>query len=449
MRDIIPLSLEVIHSLREAGFATVLVGETSWIFKSPLGQSYLEACYDAAARIESFVRLFITGASDQITPRMYDLIEEHHDNGVSVFAITEETIREHNLPVVDFGLWDRRYLMVIHPIPGEETAANLEVQVGGHQAEFYQRLSEDLTALATPWSQFKQDLCRPLNPSWSSVLPSRAGHPIPVGPSDYDVEVIWSLSSESLGGSSARVLVLGYTAKLVDFFVAKGCQVTVLDIGYYSPHYGEDPVRFIQGNWLTWRGDEEPPFDAIVGDDAINNLASWQYHLFFRNVASLLKPRGVLAMRAHCQYEPLEGLPTFEETFSALRDAEEKGTLNKQFVYVKTWPMFLSADFYDARSQTFDMREWDRRVSELGTTHSALKLGYPLKQSCLEYTELVEYARPWFNVSGAVPVDQGYASLDERFNSLYRIVSFIESDWLLSGQAPVSTASGRQAAYKA
>jgi len=433
LEDVPRLSLEVIDSLENEGFATVVVGHTDQFFDTEAGEEYLRRCYDAAKRIKgTFTRLFIARDFVDVTPRIYDIMERHVKKKINVLVATSADLIANGLdPENDFGVWDRHCLMQMRAKPGI-LAARLHVYVGGQEVDVAINNSLKMSQCAKTWIEFVAQFCRPPNENeWLDLLPRFQAFPPPAGPSLNDVAKLWELSRGN-GGRHDNILVLGYTKAIVDYFAQQDCKrVDILDIGLFRPRTYSNKVSFFQGNWLTWIPDQVLQYDIIAGDDILNNLNVWQCHLFFRNMATLLRPSGMLVMRASGQYSRQSmGYPGFQETLNELKALVP---VKEELLIAKLWPMFHSRDFYNERTRSFDLREWNKRLKQAEPSAFAktgdmttLRLHYPLTQTSLPLSQILKYAGTWFDLVEQAPVDKSYTDLSNGFEDFYRILCFMK-----------------------
>lgn len=434
--DVPDLSLKVIESLKDEGFASVVVGETDQFFDTDAGKEYLSKCYDAAKRVPgTFTRLFIVRDFVDITPRLYDIIENHVKEQIKVLVTTRDELAENGInPLCDIGIWDRHCLMELKAKP-ETLSAKLDLQVGGPKVDVAFKKCLKMSRIAKTWEQFKDELCKPVNESeWADLLPKFQSFPAPAGPSLNDVIKMWELACDS-GSRPRNVLVIGYTQKIVEYFVEQGCQkVDVLDIGVFHPRRRIPNASFFQGNWLTWTKPEGYYYDVVVGDDVLSNLGVWQYHIFFRRMSTFLQSSGTLIMRVTCQCGKKPNSPFGFQT--TLDELKESIPVKEDFLIAKLWPMFHSSEFYNPRRKSFDLRDWNRRLkqaepnafSKTGGDMTTLRLDYPLELTSLPLSEILQYASRWFDLVEQQPVDKSYTDFSPEFTDFYRFLSFVRTE---------------------
>lgn len=433
LQDVPKLSLDVIESLRNEGFATVVVGDTDQFFSTDRGKKYLSKFYEATKRITgTFTRLFIIRDFVDVTPRLYDIMERHGKEGINVLVATSDELTANGLdPQADFGIWDRHCLMQMKAQPGI-LSAKLDVQVGGPKVDVALKKCLKMSQLARTWSEFNDEFCRPMNErAWLDLLPKFRRFPAPAGPSHNDVIKMWELACSN-GSCPENVLVLGYTQEIVDYLVEQSCKrVNVVDIGVFQPRGYATKVSFFQGNWLIWEQPQGFIYDVIVGDDILTNLGVWQVHIFFRNMSKLLSPSGILVMRTIGQYSkrPVKG-PGFQTTLDELRKLVP---IKEDLLMAKLWPMFHSPEFYDERTRSFDLRDWNKRLKKTEPhaftstgNITTLRLDYPLKQTSLPLSDILRYAGECFDLVEQAPVDKSYADLSPGFADFYRILCFMK-----------------------
>ncbi|MCJ7632773.1 hypothetical protein MUP77_10340 [Candidatus Bathyarchaeota archaeon] len=440
--DINRISIDVVESLKAMAFATVVVGETDQIFlRYRTRQQFLEACYRAAKHIKEFKRLFIIRHLADVTWDRYRLMEEHNRNGIQVLvAFREDLIHEGLDPTDDFGLWDDRYLMRLRSA-GVDSPLTMTVHVAvtpGRSQVINQarRKAERLKDIAYPWDQFNELLCQPMNAQgWSSLIPTRVYLDPPAGPSDKDVETMWHLASVD-SRDIRRVLVLGQTRRLIHNLASKQLEVDVLDIMPLAPADLPKGVRNLQGNWLTWSAPQCHYYDAIFGDDVLNNLAIWQHALFFANMSRLLKPTGILVMRSsHSAMTQQMNLPTFNDVLEYLKTLD-KAHVDECMILARCWPMFHNAEFYDDETQSFRLNDWNERLRQAEQSareYSHFRLEMNLSQTSSPMSEIRVRAEPWFAFGERRKVDSAYASLAPNFEAFYSIFSFVSKSMKSNG----------------
>ena len=179
---------------------------------------------------------------------------------------------------------------------------------------------------------------------------------------------------------------------------------------------------------LTWSAAEPHYYDAVFGDDVLNNLAIWQHSIFFENMARLLKPTGLLVMRSsHSAINQQVGLPTFDDVLGYLKTLDET-EVNESKILASCWPMFHNAEFYDGETQSFRLGDWDKRLQQTEKSkgeHSRFRLGFNLIQTSSPMSEIRARAEPWFAFGARREVDRAYSSLAPDFKSFYSILSFV------------------------
>lgn len=433
LTDVPQLSIQVIRSLEKEAFTTVVVSETDQFFDTEVGRQYIYEGYVAAKRISgTFTRLFVIRDFFDITPRIFELLERHKKEGINVLVVTQNVLAAEGLnPKDDFGLWDQKCLMRLEATSGV-LSAKLGVQIGGPLVEEALKRAKRLAHLSMTLDNFKSEMCCPVNErAWSSLLSRFQTFSPPVGPSQNDVKQMWELACKK-GSPPERVLVLGYTQAIVNYFVQNGCrEIHVVDVGSYQPQHLHQNVLFFEGNWLTWVPRSETYYDVIVGDDVVNNLGLWQYYIFFRNMATLLKPSGYLVMRAIGRYvENNEELPGFQATLNELKKLE---SVDEAVLNAKLLPMLHSSEFYDKQRKSFDVSEWNNCLNEARSRGDCsndevtkLRFDYPLELTSLPFSEFLEYTRKWFNLVEENPVDKSYIDLCSTLGDFYRIISFVK-----------------------
>lgn len=430
LEDIPKLSLEIIEQLKTEAFATVVVGDTDQFFYTDAGKNYLTKCYEAANRMSGkFTRLFIISDFVSVTPRLYEIMERHVKEGINVLVITrDELIANHIESRNDFAIWDRHYFMQIMAQP-EAHKALLNVQVGGPKIEKALKDSIKMSQLAKSWNEFNEEFCKPMNgKEWFDLLPKFRSFSAPAGPSNNDIQNMWdgAIYNNNFVNS---VLAFGYTEEIINFLVKQTSKrVDVLDIGVFHPQRASN-ISYYQGNWLNWKQPQSLLYDIVIGDDILANIAIWQFHIFFRNVSTLLNPSGILVIRTVGDFSksPTDN-PGFQTTLDELK---KLAPVKEELLIAKLWPMFHSPEFYDERTKSFDLRDWNKKLEHakyIGLVTSeefaALRLNYPLKQTSLPFNDILQYAANWFDLVEEAPVDKSYTDLSSGFANFYKILWF-------------------------
>lgn len=438
------ISLDIINSIKICGFATVVIGLTDDLFYDPRGKKYLETCYLAAKRINGkFTRLFIYDSFLDITPNVYGVMEEHHNNCIRTLAVSKNQLKHHNIdPNSDFGLWDNKVLMQVTRDSGSnERVLNTTLNV--HPSNII-RINEakdtmsEMIKYADSWVEFNKKLCKPVNEKeWSTLTQRVCDYPPPAIPSDKDVDKMLKLP-ELTCEESKRVLVLGYTKKIVDKLISikmskqLDYDICVLDAGAYQPRseYG-DQVNLIQGNWLNWKPTDGMKYDVIFGDDVLLNLSIWQYSLFFKNISALIADRGALVLRTSAMFEDYYTFQDIETVHAQLVDIydrlEDKNDIQKH-IFTLVWPLFHSETFYNPDTKDFSISDWDFWLDKhhpLYKNNGRFKFHLNLRMTSPAFKDIIDYSKTWFEHSKTVDVDN-YVEYDNDVNKFYKILHFVK-----------------------
>jgi len=437
-------------------FTTIVLDETRRFPQTDAEGQFLECCREKGKKIgRNFTEVFIIRDNISVTQEVYELMEKHHHAGMNVVVVTADEVRRAgNEPDVELGIWDQRHVTIMKKYTSESgTHRVTEVHVDTSRvAEDVRKSDNYLSAGALDYNRFKEKMCEPINTRpWTILLAENSALARALEPSARDVENMWSWATTQVD-DPRRVLVLGRTTSIIDYLsevyltnkTGDGVETKRVDI--LKPAVDEPTVDILDGaaygsrlssnivvhpgNWLTWSNpDGVTRYDVIMGDDPINDLGLWQYHLFFRNMASLLNPKGVLVMRAIAKYrEPATALPQFESVVAEL-DAIGGSLIPPMMIYLRLIPMFHGKDFYDPRGCCFDLSEWNRMLS---VRHANLieKLTFPVtvKVTSVPLVKLQEYSDSWFSLGELRATDSEYLGHNEGTEDFYRILPFAKKE---------------------
>ena len=427
MDDILDPSLKVCERVMHSAFCTALDKHVP-IFATSLGQKLKQANYEAAARIGkggAFTRLFILEDKSSVDKFTYELMQENASYGIEVLAIElgrlVEVFRANHLKtdglddLLDFGLWDDRYLM---RITGDDTARYLHVTADKRDLEEARKVIGVLRNAAYTWGAFRAELRKPINGpggGWSTY-PEKILHlPPPNGPHAEDVTKIFAVVKQVLP-ANGRLGILGLTHRLIEEAKTlpsiehfKSIEIDVIDCREYHPPGFDSVVRFQNANWLEWRPKRR--YDVILGDDVLCNLGVWQIPMFFESLAAMMEIGAVFIVRTTAIFSPHLMHPSKREVAVRLKRIKDQiendpglsfDLINQSSVYELAWPMLHADDYYDKSRCMFDFGRWDDFVKDEFGSDAAfanrLLLPYDVGVTSVDYGELKTMALPWFEV---------------------------------------------------
>ncbi len=447
-RGTIPkLSVKTIESVASHAFATFIVDEREVAYSDENGRAYLNAWFSKAQEIGTpgkLVRLFIVENRDDVSAETVDLIERHIQNKISVF--TMERAKAEKLCgacEMDFGLFDSDCLMTVRARHGISPLLTVYVQTDRREIsktfDDYIACSESLKQSAMPGEQFLREFNAPINARfWDNRLlnhSTRLG--VPHGLSDQDANNMLTMAVTRLPQiQELRVAILGLTPQLIDACNAEPRvkEVILVDQTAVKQDFA-GKIKRVTDNWLEFKGDHG--FDAILGDEALNNLSIPQYGHFFRAMHGCLKGQGALVLRTLARYDDAERLAHIP-TSDLLEEIKkwqpggfdsEVGPRILELLHSSNIAFDPSRSLIETSRYNDLIRTWLEQKSI--SSQQADAFWFPYKQapklrlSSPVPDQIREASRQFFDPVQMIKVDQRYCGNDGSLASLYRITPFV------------------------
>jgi SAM-dependent methyltransferase len=262
--------------------------------------------------LEGVVRIFILKRFESISTPLLKFINKNIQDKIVVRLIFED-----ELPVpppgiegFDFGCYETKdghsWVMLLRKAATPEAIALTDciVDTDPHKVENYRRFSKEIFEKSKTHIEFMALLAESVNGDlWPKFFAER-GFEIspPHGISDEDADSIIESALENASGAKASILVLGFTPRLIRGLIRRSvANIVSLDQFESKPAEFKGKVDFRSGNWVNTTLDQK--FDAIIFDEAINNLSRIQLSLFFPNMRRMLKPGGHIIGRVMGRFE--------------------------------------------------------------------------------------------------------------------------------------------------
>jgi SAM-dependent methyltransferase len=462
MEDILDVSLRVSDFVEVGAFCTALE-ENLDIFDTERGKNLLIRQHQAATRLArdskretGFTRLFIFDALESVVWSHHKLLEKNVANAIEVLVAERGAV----LPVfrrfdreerMDFGLWRNDLLMEIR---GPESDRKLHVTKQHEDLQKTKALINALREKSLPYKDFLKRFKSPPNIAQWSTEPQRTLNlEPPDGPHPTDCDTMFEIASAALR-TGDRIAIYGLTSPLIDRAAAlvksragEKLSVVVVDARPFTPATPIPDVDFVRANWLDWAS--PAACSVVIADDVLCNLTYWQTAMFFDNLSRVLRPGGLLVMRATARFSPGLINPSWDEILSELRqfdpadDVYERGLnldmLTHGALIEASWPTLHSAPFYNETSRGFRLGDWNERIRRESEIKVNLKnrLTFPrdIHITSMPYLQLREFWRPYFSVAQAeMPAYSlwqthpsladlpGAKEIARRFHEYYRII---------------------------
>jgi len=427
IEEIPQTSINCINNLKESGFVVYVTDSKSDYYRTVKGQQYLEACYKAGhnQHIE-FTRLFVINNFQSVTQELLDLMEKHKNNNIKVLVAERNELLDIPSDItLDFGLFDNKLLMKFSK--EEKRSARLEVHFDDAEVVRYRGLKDRLINLRS-YKNFIHDLYEPINGSkWARILAKSLYLEVPYGLSKKDAEIVVQEAIGTKNTNSCKILILGLTPVLIEAFNAVGAEVWCVDQANIAPR-GINSTHHIVANWLDFRLDNI--FDAIVSDEALNNLSLLQYRPFFQNLSSHVKDGGRLVMRVMCRVPGWEKLAKINSS-RALKLIQERGIILNSAATAATMLRILhSKEFgFDEDIALMHPEVWNQKIAEWKASgeisvevSEKWTFPYVLTLSSPTLDILSEIPRGLFVVRDVTDVDPSYCPLEGELEPFYRMV---------------------------
>jgi len=441
------LSVQTIESVRHSAFAAYIVDERERTYETPEGRTYIAAWCQKARELGDqgdVSRVFIVKSINEVTDETFCRMKHQNAYGVKVLLVEHDKVKDIAQGCeLDFGLYDGNCVMTVTPRRGISDMLSLVVGDKGTNETYIRRYTEfkgRIIGAALDFESFARRFVSPINALvWNNrhLLHATRLNP-PHGLSVKDATAIVDLALRYLPElPPLRIAILGVTPQLVDhcLSLSRIGEITLLDQASVSLPDKGIRVKRVVANWLEYSTDR--PFDAILGDEALNNLTISQYGVFFRNMRRLLTPHGILVMRTLGQYEDATRFlkVTPDDLLRFIRDeahllpegdcaARVISYLHSALIAFDEARCMIDTARYNNLLETWISR---REIDEAG----AARLWFPSREELRVVlssprTDLIfEASGRCFNQMPFVEVDSSYCGADALLQKFYRITPFV------------------------
>jgi hypothetical protein len=156
---------------------------------------------------------------------------------------------------------------------------------------------------------------------------------------------------------AATVLILGSTPELRDLCFFRGLSATVVDynpdtfrsLGRYLRH--PDTARLVVQDWRTMALDT--PYDAVIGDLAVNMVSVPEQSLVVKNTATVLKEGGLLIHRAWARHGSKYSRDA--TTLSSILDEHNTHRQNANYFYSLALPLIFY--YFNEQEQSINVQD--------------------------------------------------------------------------------------------
>jgi hypothetical protein len=446
------LSIKTVEHVKVGAFATFVVDERELQYEEPEGLLYLKAWYEKASQLGAghLQRVFIVDKLDDVTDKIVQLIEDHVDRNVGVWMI-ENTLAE-SLRIdcqLDFGLFDERCLMTVQPRgPGVSSLLSVFVELpsgtNSNAVDAHRQFRKRLLARATPAHEFLHKFRLPLNAAfWNRRMvrhSPKLGPPHGVSAADARKMVDLIVEHHASMSRPLRVAILGLTPELVNACIDEQKIGTLelidqTDVDVKLPNSGK--IGRVPGNWLEYVPTET--FDAILGDEVLNNLHIQQYRSFFQQTNRGLRPGGIMVLRTMARYEEVEEFSKVskDKLLAHIKEATNESELERNARIIE----FLHSSevaFHDGSQMISTLRYNELIRGWIGsgdiTVAQAVNYWFPDRENQTLYLSsadpdwLEKASRRYFKEQTFIAVDGQYCGADARLCHFYRITPFVRRD---------------------
>jgi SAM-dependent methyltransferase len=365
------------------------------------------------------------------------------EDNIDVRIVFEDELPPIPLAVdeLDFGYYEMQnghnWIMLLRSVEGtgDVPVTDYVVETDHKRVHQHKRFSDDVLTTSRSFHHFMAFLSKPINGDlWPAYFAERGYEMLPPhGLSDEDADYIVDSAIKGLGEcEKASVLVLGFTPKLLRRLLALPLKsVESLDQFPSKPQEFSGGVTFHTGNWLNAK---LGTYDAIVFDEALNNLSRLQLNLFFPQIASLLKPGGHIIGRVMGRFDEEVSERYLERTaWHAVENLREVGGTAHEDVSPLIICLLHSKHLaFSPQLSIVDCGAWNRALQDLrnanritDTEYRIWRLQFSFKLLSPDLNSLVSEAQQ----SGFSPVEvraiQGdYVGRWNDTAEFYRIVNF-------------------------
>lgn len=349
---------------------------------------------------EGITRVFIIERNSDIIPKSIELINRCHADGIDIRFVIERSINPpEGVRDLDFGYFSGEHddwIMVLgqSDISSEHDPGVLQYSIltSGEEVSKYCSFADELLALGKTRNEFMDYLKKPLNDQWPGYFAANNGFEMdePHGLSDSEADEIRRqvefLAKKRGGESPCHVLVLGRTPRILSRLSREAKEkgklvITSLDAIPASdlpPHQKYPNVDYIDGNWLTKLTEQdENRYDAIVFDEALNNMSLVQLNFIFPILKRILSIDGHILGRMLGRFNDSDvynsgrsgGLELVIERLERLRVriVDQKRTPTHEMFASQIISDILTYDIgvVDSASHVLDCAAWNRQIAEM------------------------------------------------------------------------------------
>jgi hypothetical protein len=397
-----------------------------------------------ASGLHGVTRIFILKKSEEMSTRLLAFISRNISDGINVRLIFEDDLppRPAALDGLDFGYYEtsqgEKWIMLLHRIESSERTDLVDYVVDTDQlrVQVYYDYSRELLRKSRTFDEFMKIMLKPINGElWPAYFAERGYEMLPPhGLSEEDADYIVSSALRRIENpSDASVLVLGFTPKLIKRLLEmKVGHIVSIDQTEVKPRDYGTSVSFETGNWLELASDRK--FDAIVFDEAINNLSRIQLSLFFPRMAQFLTTHGSLIGRVMGRFDAEQMVKYANvspgEAVQMLRRVS--GKVHDDFAPLIICLLHSSNISFSIQTFLVDCERWNKVLNQLRSERHIgdqefrdWKLQFDFKLLSPDQDTLLREARTSnFNLSEVRPVQGAYIGKWEDTRGFYKIYNF-------------------------
>lgn len=440
------IGLRMVDDLNKSGFATLIVSETLNDWHTDNGEKAQEICDKALKRMKSrggdFTRVFIVEDNYEFTPLLHKMLEEQHIKGYNVLIAYKDKLKKIGLPSdYEIAIWDKKYFITVQKLNLERKRQidfdlNPEITMRKHD-ELVPKFKDK--SISISYEKFLSNIREPFTKKriWEEILRDNELLIPPMTPSKSDLSKYRKLILESNNISFKRCLVLGQTPELVGLMIDLNfSNIDVIDFVDTENRLKDfdRKINRITCNWLEY-DPKKKKYDFIIGDQVTNNLAIWQYHLFFSRMSSLLSKKGSLILRVagnYCNGNSLLDI-NFEEIMNKLiGEYSDRNSLIKNISSYKKLKLryLFSSEAYDNKNKSCDTAKWNEKLDDYvdsnkldSSLYDRFKYDLEKKSTSITGEEFDAQYKGYFTRDDEVIPSNEDDELDRNFYRFYRLLN--------------------------
>lgn len=286
------LRIKMVQSLKKSAFTTFVVSKVSDDWKKKINTAYQNTCDEACNRIlNDFVKVFIIDDINDYTCDIDMLIKSLITKGYTVKIIISDLLEMHDIEVIDFGLWDDKWVTVL--IEDLNNDPLLRVRYLGQLDDIYKykTLSKKIFNLASDYDTWLNNLNKyvdHMDSDPSRIIALNRGIENEILKSE---SMIAAIVSEFKLFNNKKIAVLD-SSELIIKELVRNINKNNFDLLYNGIIPFEVSNNGIREERIKELRKNKSSYDFLLAIGTFNNRLRWQIRFSLDTINNLLKKGG-------------------------------------------------------------------------------------------------------------------------------------------------------------